>query len=149
MITAVQIGNTLYALTEGEPLPINIGQTLEIFYAFKYKMPVTADIRVWASLYGYVYGILARQGLAQTKQEITLGKALEKESYEGKIDVVVGEVNPGVYGLICELPDYDIEDHIDDCIEVVAIPSIWEMMGPLLVLGLMMGMVSMMMPAMK
>ncbi|GAI65266.1 unnamed protein product, partial [marine sediment metagenome] len=38
---------------------------------------------------------------------------------------------------------------IDDCLEVAAIPGIFEMLGPLLMIGLMVGMVAMIMPMME
>ncbi|GAI62971.1 unnamed protein product [marine sediment metagenome] len=148
-ITQVAVGNVLYPLVEGQPLPIDVGQTLRVFYAFKYKMPETNGVRIWASLYRYTMGVLDRSSQAQTKETIPLEKALEWKDYSGEIDIVVGQIGSGTYGLICELPDYDKEDHIDDCIEVTAAPSIWAMIGPLLMLGLMVGLVSMMAPMME
>lgn len=146
----VQVGNLLYPLVEGQPLPIAVGETIRVSYAFRYKMPERTSVRIWASHYNYTMGVLNRQGQAQTKLTITLEKALEWKDYAGQIDIVVGQVSPGTYGLICELPDYkDVEHHIDDCIEVTAAPSVLGMIGPLLVLGLMAGMVSMMVPALE
>lgn len=149
MITGVQVGNVLYPLAEGQPLPINVGESLKVFYAFKYKLPETSGIRIWASLYRYTAGILDRSSQAQTKQTITLEQALEQKDYEDEIDITVGQVSSGTYGLVCELPDYKVEHHIDDCIEVAGVTSIWEMIGPLLGLGLMVGMVGMMAPMME
>jgi hypothetical protein len=150
-ITGVQVGNAIYPLTEGQPLPISVGETIRVFYAFKYMMPVAAGVRIWASLYRYTAGLLDRSSQAQTKQTITLEKALEWKDYDGQIDIVVGKVNSGTYGLICELPDYgaDAGAHIDDCIEVTAAPGIFEMIGPLLMIGLMVAMMSMMAPMME
>ena len=148
-ITEAQVGQELYPLVEAEPLPVAVGDTIKVFYAFKYKLPEKAGVRIWASLYNYAAGIINRQENAQTKQTITLEKALEFQLYEGEIDIEVGDVSSGTYGLICELLDYDVEDHIDDCIDVTAPPSMWEMIGPLLVIGLMAGMVSMMTPMME
>jgi len=148
-IMAVQVGNAIVALDPGQPLTVSVGDTLRVFYAFNYKVAETTGVEIWASLYKYVVGILNRQEQAQKKQTITLEKAIEWRPYEGEIDIGVGDVSPGTYGLICELPKYDVEHHIDDCIEVTAPPSVWEMMGPLLVLGLMAGMVSMMAPMME
>lgn len=145
-----QVGNVVYPLAEGQLLPITVGETVRVYYAFKYKMPQTAGVRIWASLYNYTLGVLNRQEAAQTKQTITLEKALELKDYQGEIDILVGQVSAGTYGLICELPDYaGAEHHIDDCIEVPAAPSVWEMIGPLLMLGLMAMMVSMMAPMME
>jgi len=148
-ITQVQVGNVLYPLTEGQPLPISVGQTLRVFYGFKYKMPETTGVRIWASLYRYTMGVLDRASAAQTKDKITLVKALDWKDYADEIDIEIGQIGSGTYGLICELPDYDVEHRIDDCIEVTAAPSIWEMIGPLLVLGLMVGMVAMIAPMME
>lgn len=150
-ITQVQVGNLLYPLAEGQPLPFAVGETIRVFYTFKYKMPKTGDVRVWTSLYNYSPGYLDRKEAAQTKQVITLEKALDWKDYAGEIDIVIGQVSAGIYGLICELPDYgaEAEHHIDNCIEVTAPPSVFEMIGPLLVLGLMMGMVAMMAPMME
>ena len=147
-IIQAQVGNI--ALTEGQPLPVNVGDTIRVFYAFNYKMPETSGVRVWASLYQ-----VTRTEKAQTKDKITLMKSLEWKPYEGEIDIDIGRVGSGTYGLICELPDYKdaegnpVEDKIEDCIEVTAAPSPWEMIGPLLILGLMAAMVSMMAPMMK
>ena len=150
-IAQVQVGNFIYPLVEGQPLPIAVGETIRVFFAFKYKMPQTSSIRIWASLYNYTLGVLNRQGQAQTKGTVTLEKALDWKDYAGEIDILVGQVSSGTYGLICELPDYgtEAEEHIDDCIQVTAPPSVFEMIGPLLVLGLMAGMVSMMAPMME
>lgn len=148
-ITQALAGNVLYPLVEGQPLPISVGETIRVFYAFNYKMPERTDVRIWASVHEYVYGILNRRELAQTKEIITLVKTLEWKPYDGEIDIVVGDIGSGTYGLICELPDFDVEDRIDDCLEVAAVPSIFEMIGPLLVMGLMMGIMSIMSPMMK
>lgn len=148
-IAQVAVGNVLYPLTEGQPLPIAVGDTLKVFYAFKYKLPETTGVRIWASLYRYTMGILDRAGAAQTKDKITLVKALEWKDYEDEIDIEIGEIGSGIYGLICELPDYDVEHHIDDCLEVAAPPSIFDMIGPILVIGVMAVMVGMMAPMMK
>lgn len=146
LIPQVQVGNVLYPLVEGQPLPIAVGNTLKVFYSFDYRMPQAADIRIWASLYKYTLGILNRDEKAQTKGTITLEKALVQEDYSGEIDILVGDISPGIYGLICELPDYDVDDSIDDCLEVAAAPGIMDMMMPLLTMGLMMVMIGMIAP---
>lgn len=154
-IVQAQVGNVLYSLAEGQPLPIGTGETIKVFYALKYKMPEETGVKVWASLYRYTVGILDRVTQAQTKETIILEKAIEEKDYEGEIDIVVGVggglgeivgIGSGLYGLICELPDYDKEEHIDDCLEVTAPAGIFDMIGPLLVLGLMAGI---MVPMMK
>lgn len=143
-IAQVQVGNVLYPLTEGEPLPVAVGDTLKVFYTFKYRMLETASVRIWASLHR-----VTRVELAQTKDEITLAKTLEWKDYEGEIDIEVGRIVSGTYSLILELPDYDVEHRIDACIEVTAAPGIFEMIGPILAIGLMAVMVGMMAPMME
>lgn len=145
-IVGAQVGNVIYPLAEGEALPIAVGDTIKVFYSFKYKMPEASDVKIWASLYRYTVGILDRSSQAQTKETIMLVKSLDWKLYEGEIDIVVGSVSSGVWGLICELPDYDMEDHIDDCLEVAAVPSMWDMLGPLLIIGLLAAVVPMMAP---
>ena len=140
----------LYPLTEGEPLPVGVGDTIKVFYAFRYKVPKESGIKIWASLYNYSPGYFDRKEAAQTKETIILEQALDWKDYSGEIEIVVGQVSPGTYGLIGELPGYtDAEHHIDDCIEVSAPPSMMEMIGPLLVVGLMAGMMSVMAPGME
>ena len=147
-ITQVLVGNTLYPLIEGEPLRINVGDTLRVSYGFRYKMPETSDVGIWASLYKYSFGILDRQGQSQTKEIITLVKALDWEGYSGEIDIVIGNMPVGAYGLILELHGYgdEAEYRIDDCLEIAVTPSIFDAIGPILVLGLMAGI---MIPMMK
>lgn len=109
-----------------------VGETLKVAYSFKYKVVSAITINIWASLYQ-----ITRTEKAQTKTTITLDKALDWMTYEGEIDILIGEIGSGVYGVICELPDYAVEDKIDDCIEITVPPSMWDMIGPLLVLGIM------------
>lgn len=149
-IARVQVGNTLVALNPGQPLPVSVGDTLRVFYSFNYKVAETTGVEIWASLYRWSDHIyIDRQEQAQTKQTITLEKALTYQPYEGEIDIAIGQVTSDTYGLICEFPDYDVEGHIDDCIDVTAPATVWGMIGPLLMLGLMVGLVSMMAPMMK
>ncbi|GAJ19966.1 unnamed protein product, partial [marine sediment metagenome] len=46
-ITQVQIGNFLYPLTEGQPLPIKTGEVIRVFFAFKGKVPERTEVRIW------------------------------------------------------------------------------------------------------
>jgi hypothetical protein len=141
-IMQVQVGNALYPLTEGQPLPISVGETIKVSYAFKYMMPEQSSVRIWASLYRYTAGILDRSGNAQTKSTITLAKSTEWTPYQGQIDITVGSIDAGLWGLIVELPDYGgMEAKIDDCIEVAAAPNILSQIMPIMIMVMMMGMV--------
>ncbi|GAH51105.1 unnamed protein product [marine sediment metagenome] len=136
-ITQALVGNVLYPLAEGQPLPIVAGDVIKVFYVFSYKVPEKTDVRIWASLYDAPLGWLNRKEAAQTKETITLEMTPEWKPYEGEIDIAIGSIGSGIYGLIVELPDYDTEARIDACLEVAAVPGIFDMLVPLLVLGLM------------
>ena len=139
-ITQAQVGYDIYPLAEGQPLPISIGQALRVFFTFGYKVAETTTVPVWASLYRRIPW-LDRMEAAQSKSFITLDQAVDWQTYQGQIDIPIGNVSPGVYGLIVELPGFkDAEATIDDCIEVAASPGITEWMGPLMMLA-MLGMV--------
>lgn len=144
-IAQVLVGNVLYSLVEGQPLPISTGETLRVYYSFKYSLPESGKIRIWASLYQYTVGILDRATQAQTKGEILLEKSLIPKEYSGTIDITIGSINSGTYGLICELPDYAEDEHLDNCLEVTGVPSIFDMIGPLLMIG----MLAMLIPTMQ
>jgi len=148
MITQVVVGNTLYPLIEGQPVQFTAGDTLKILYSFKYKMPEQmAGVRVWASCYRYTLGILNRASDAQTKGTIILEKAEDWTVFSGEIDIIIPQkagIITGLWGLIVELPDYEdvdgnaVEEHIDNCLEATTPPGIFDMIVPLLGLGLMM-----------
>ncbi len=145
----VQIGNFIYPLTEGQPLPIKAGEVIRVFFTIRGRVPQETEVRVWASLYQYVLGILNREEKAQTKGTTTLEGTVEFLDYERAADITIGDIGSGLYGLIVELKDYDISDRIDDCLEVAKVPSIWDMLPSLLVIGLMVGMLAIISPMMK
>ena len=133
----VQVGNYIYPLVEGQPLLIQAGQALRVFFSFSYKVAETTTIPIWASLYQRVAGIVNRVEAAQTKTTITLDKAIAWQTYQGQIDITIGSgVKAGVYGLIVELPGFaDADERIDDSIEVAAAPGVMDWMGPLVMLA--------------
>lgn len=146
LITGVQVGNNIYPLTEGQPLGIRVGETIRVFFSFKYKMPERENVGIWASLYQYTAGVLNRQGKAQTKGTITLDKSIEWKDYSGYIDITIGNISAGTYGLIVELPGREnAEAKIDDCIEVAGAPDILSQILPLVIMVVLMGMVTSMM----
>ena len=134
----VQVGNYIYPLVEGQPLLIQAGQALRVFFSFSYKVAETTTIPIWASLYQRVAGIVNRVEAAQTKTTITLDKAIVWQTFEGYVDIAIGSgVKPGIYGLIVELPGFaDADERIDDSIEVAAAPGVMDWMGPLLMIAM-------------
>lgn len=142
----MQISGFAIVTTEVEAITAKVGQTVTVPYSFNYKVAETTDIQVRAALYRYTAGILDRSSLAITTETITLSKALTFQPHSGEIDIVIGSISSGLWGLICELPSYDVEQHIDDCLDVAAIPGIWEAIGPILMIGLLAMMLPMITP---
>jgi len=143
--TRVQVGNLVYNLAEGQPVDVGVGDTLRVFYSFSYIVPQTVNASIWGSLYRYTLGILDRSSNAQTKSSITLEASPEWQTYQGQIDIVIGSIDSGLWGLIVELPGYDgAEAKIDNCIQVAAAGGITDLL-PVLTMVMMMGMVMPMM----
>lgn len=137
---------------EGQPLQIQAGQGLRVFFSFSYKVVEQTAVPIRAALYLKV-PVIGRAAIkdARTETTITLDKSIDWRTYEGQIDIDIGSgVKAGVYGLGVESPGFEgAGDYIDDCIEVTAAPSMFELIGPILVIGLMAAMVSMITPAME
>ena len=150
----VQIGNILYPLSEEEPLPIKAGDVIRVFFTIRGRVPQDTEVEIWASVYHYVLGVMNKQETAQTKGTTILEGTVEFKDYEKAADINIDEIVPGsgLYGLIVELRHYKdaegnpIEARIDDCLEFTATPSIFEIIAPILVIGLLVGI---MVPMMK
>jgi len=105
-----------------QPLPIRVGQTLRVRYSFSYKVAETTSIELWASLFARRAGIIDRIEYAQAKQTITLDKSLEWKTYSGEIDIVIQPgIGAGVYGLIVEIPRYEVSAVLDNVVRVAGI----------------------------
>lgn len=134
----ILVGDMLYPLVAGQPLKIQVGQTVRVLYSFSYKVVEATSVPVWASLYTYTAGILNRLGQAQTKSTITLDKSLTWQTYQGQIDIAVGKMNAGVYGLIVELPGFTgAEAKADNAIDVAAAAGLTDIIAPVLVIAVM------------
>ena len=151
----VQVAGNVYSLTEGEPLPIQAGQTLRVLYAFSYKVVEQTAVPIKAALYtklpSWTLPFKPRKDVedAKTETTITLDASVEWRSYQGQIDIAVGSgVGAGVYGLAVESPGFEgAGDYIDDCIEVPGAGGIASWIGPIIMIA-MMGMVMQMMSGM-
>ena len=156
-IGQVQVGNFLYPLTEGQPLPIKAGDVIRVFFTIRGRVPQDTEVEIWASVYHYALGAINKQETAQTKGTTILEGTVEFKDYERAADIIIGEIIPGsgLYGLIVELMGYKdaegnpIEAKIDDCLEFTATPSIWDMLPSLIGIGLMVFMMSMITPMVK
>ena len=141
----VQLGNHIYILQQGQPLQLQAGQKLRVFFSFSYKLAGQAEAPLWASLYQRTLGIVNRVEKAQTKGTLTLEQAADWQQFNGQVDISIGsDVNAGLYGLIVEMPGFDkAEALIDDCIEITGAPGMTEWIGPLMMMA-MMGMIAQM-----
>ncbi|GAI65767.1 unnamed protein product, partial [marine sediment metagenome] len=63
----VQIGNFIYPLTEGQPLPIKAGDVIRVFFTIRGRVPQDTEVVIWASVYHYALGVINKQETAQTK----------------------------------------------------------------------------------
>ena len=153
----VQIGNIIYPLIEGQPLPIKTGDVIRVFFTITGRVPQDTEVEIWASVYHYALGLLNKQEKAQTKGTTVLEGTVEFKDYEKAIDIEIGEIVPGsgLYGLIVELRGYEdvegnpMEAKIADCLEFTKTPSIWDILPSLIGIGLMVGMMSMITPMVK
>ena len=133
---------SLNALANGETVELRQGDTLRVSYSFSYKVAEEATIPIWASLYSRTLGMINRAERAQTKGTTSLDASLSWTSCEGSIDIAIGDVSAGVYGLILEVPGAGDEAQyaIDDAVSVLGTPGILDML-PMLLMVLVMGMV--------
>jgi len=133
----IAIGNQLIALAPGQVVTVMPGQTIRVFYSFNYKVPETISVEVRACLYRRIFGVIDRIAAALSTQTIVLEKSREWKHYQGQIDILIGQVGAGRYGLICEIPKYDIAAYIDNVVEVrvVGWRELIGMIGVILALG--------------
>ena len=127
-------------------LLIRTGQTLRVSYSFRYKVAKTTNIEVRSSLYQRVLGVIDRIPQASGLAIATLEKSLEWKDFSGSVDIPIGRIQPGIYGLILEIPVAEASVYIDDCIRVEPLE---DLLAGLAVLGLTAGMVALMLPMVK
>jgi len=139
------VSTSLDALAAGEQVQLSVGGTLRVNVSFKYTVAEPTTVVLWASL-----GLGIGRDI-ENKEEISLEGAITPKTWEGSIDLTVPQgVTAGTYWLRAEIEGYpETQVTIDDAVVITAPPSPIEMVGPLLVLGLMAGMVSQMTPMMK
>lgn len=140
----------------GEKVELSVGDTLEVSVSFKYTVAENTMVTLRACPYQYTVGVLDRiGGSCGENREVELEATLTPKTKEAVVEMPIvpaseGGIENGTYGLIAEVLGTDAEDHIDDCLVISGNPpSMMEMIGPILVLGLMAGMMSMMAPMMQ
>jgi hypothetical protein len=146
MDTTLQVAFAPLAL---EPKTFNVGDTIRVTASFVYTVAADTLVTVQAGPYHYIVGILDRIGASFGKATVDLPMALTPTEKQFTVDFKLSGIDAGTYGLIVEIPGTDINVKQDDVLIVAAAPSVFEMIGPLLVIGLMAAMVSMMAPMME
>lgn len=132
-----------------EPKNFAVGDTIRVSASFLYTVPKDTPITVQAGPYQYKLGILDRIGVCFGSTTISLPATVTPTEKQFTIDFTLKATDgiaAGTYGLLVEIPGTDISVKQDDVLIIAGAANIWSMIGPLLVLGLMMGIMSMVMP---
>lgn len=159
-ITNLQVfspGYGWHALAVGDKVTLSPGETLRVGITVSYKGKAQNF-----TLYG---AIGSRQEAIPILDigwfdEMLFGRSnlpcpdstTEFTPVEGSVDIPVPANTPAVtdYDLYVKIEEQpSVMDEVDNIIDITAAPSIWEIVGVLLVLGLMMGLMSMVTPMMK
>jgi len=139
------VQTSLSALLAGEQVELAPGDVLRVSCSFKYKVAEAITVVLWASL-----GLGIGRDI-ESFEEISLEATLTPKTWEGDIDILIPSgKTAGTYWLRAEIEGYpDTQTTIPDAAVISGVPSMMEMVGPLLAMGLMAGMVSMMAPTME
>ena len=143
---------SLAELANGQVIELAVGDILQVWVSFKYVVAEDTIVTLRACPYA---GLFGRVGGSCGEADIELERSTTAKLKEAAVDMPIvpaaeGGIENGTYGLIAEILGTDAEDHIDDCLVISGNPAgMMEMVGPLLVIGLMMGMMSMMTPMVK
>jgi hypothetical protein len=141
--------NIVFSPLALEPKTFNVGDTIRVTASFVYTVAADTSVTVQAGPYHYIAGILDRIGASFGTTTVDLPMALTPTEKQFTVDFKLSGIDAGTYGLIVEIPGTDINVKQDDVLIVAAAPSVFEMIGPLLVIGLTAAMVSMMAPMME
>lgn len=146
------VNTSLAALAAGDKVELVVGDVLRVSCSFSYIVSEAVIVILWASL-----GLGLGRDI-ETREETSLEAALTPKTWEGSIDIEIPSVSiipfvgikSGTYWLRAEIEGYpETQTTIPDAVIISAAPSIFDMIGPLLVMGLMMAMMAMIMPKMK
>ncbi len=159
MITQLQVfraGGVVPAVA-GEKLVLTAGDVLRVSVSAFYQGK-GGDFTLYGSIgtrYPYEFDeILVGRGILSCPESLYTPTPVT-----GSVDIEI--VGAGMLGMggISEGTDYDLYvkieeipsvwDEVDDCIDITALPGILDTIGPLLVLGIMMFVVSKITPMMK
>lgn len=131
-------------LGAGEKLFVSRGETIRVLYSFEYRYPEPLDTQIKAALFTRTwYGSVHPVGEALNRKTITLDAAPDWTGYSGEIDIALGAIDGGVYGLMVELAEFGEGVYEDNVIEVEAAPGITDLIGPMLMIAMMAMMVPM------
>lgn len=134
-----------------------VGDTIRVTASFVYTVGSDTSVTVQAGPYHYIAGVLDRIGACFGSTSVSLPKTTEPTEKQFTIDfkltpasiIGTGGIQAGTYGLIVELPGTDFNAKQDSVLIVASGAGVLDMIGPLLILGIMMFMMSQMTPMME
>ena len=139
------VQTSLGALASGQQMQLNVGDTLRVNVSFNYTVSENTSVTVRGCPYQRVMGVLDRIGSCCGETQADLNTALTPAKKEVVIDCVMlpaseGGIGDGTYGLIAEIPGYDAEKTIENCIVISGNPASIMDMIPMLMMVMVMGM---------
>ena len=139
------VQTSLSALAAGEQVELAPGDTLVVSCSFKYTVAEAVTVVLWASL-----GLGIGRDIESFK-EISLEATLTPKTWEGDIDILIPSgKTAGTYWLKAEIEGYpESQTTIPDAAVIAGVPGVFEAIGPLLAMGLMVAVVGMMAPMME
>jgi len=132
-----------------DPKEFAAGDKVRVTASFLYTVAADTSVTVQAGPYHYILSVLDRIGASFGSTTVSLPRALTPTEKQFTVDFTLKDIAAGTYGLLVEIPGTDLAVKQDDVLIVSAAPSMMDMIGPLLVLGLMAAMMGMMAPTMQ
>lgn len=134
----VNVSNII-VLETGKQIPLDPGDILVAEYSFDYIVGEATDITLWVAL-----GLGIGRDI-EGFDTLHLEEALTSKTYQGSYELVIPVgVAKGSYWMKVEINGEEIT--IPDAVVISGVPGMLESLAPLLMLGLMIGVVSMITP---
>lgn len=137
----VNVSNII-VLEDGKLIPLDPGDALVVEYSFDYTVGEATDITLWVSL-----GLGIGRDI-EGFDTLYLEEALTSKTYQGSFELVIPTgVAKGAYWMKVEIDGTEIT--VPDAVVISGVPGMLESFAPLLMLGLLFGVVSMVAPKTK
>jgi len=139
------VQTSLGALASGQQVQLSVGDTLRVSVSFNYTVSESTSVTIRCCPHQRVMGILDRIGSCCGETQADLSGTVTPAKKEVTVDCVMlpaseGGIGDGTYGLIAEIPGYDAEETIENCIVISGNPASVMDMIPMLMMVMVMGM---------